>query len=332
MRLRYALRGSAIALWVCSLSAGPTIVTMQSGERVIGQVSEKSDAATLVLHSELLGVLKLPRAQVVSEESFEPVDTSLPKAKDPILPEEEAISYVEERRWVERFLDLQAPEAWNGNLRLGVNLSQGDSKWIETFARGNLTIDPEGSKNFYRYVGSYTYRQTERNGEELTSTDRYDANFTFRRDLTEHWFLQNSIGGRVDQVKGIEHEVQELLGAGVRLKPGESVELILGAGAGVEDFEADFEDSRSGLNPVANLYQELSWVPFEKATLTQEFSYFVNPEESEQYNYVFSAAFRYRLTDLFGLEFSFHQSFDNDLGNGNSKEDTRWQNAIILYF
>jgi hypothetical protein len=193
-------------------------------------------------------------------------------------------------------------------------------------------IDPEQSRNFYRFAGSFTYRETERNGESVKSTDRYDANFTFRRDYKDRWFVQNSLGGRVDQLRGIDHEIQELVGVGYKVRPGEHIEFIVGGGGGIEDFQAASEDTRNGLNPVANVFQEFTWRPFEKATFAQEFNYFFNPEENEHYNYVFSASFRYRLTDLLGIELSFNQNFDNDVGDGNSKDDTRWRNALILYF
>jgi len=145
-------------------------------------------------------------------------------------------------------------------------------------------------------------------------------------------FLQNSIGGRVDEIKGINHEVQEMVGLGFRAQPVEKMEFILGGGGGIEDFDPDYDDSRSGLNPVANVFQELTWHPFEKMTLAQEFNYFLNPNDEEQYNYVLTASFRYRLTDLLGFEISFDKNFDNDVGNGNVKDDSRWRNAIIVYF
>jgi hypothetical protein len=41
---------------------------------------------------------------------------------------------------------------------------------------------------------------------------------------------------------------------------------------------------------------------------------------------------RVRLTDLLGLEFSYNQSYDNDIGNGIPKDDAIWRNALVIYF
>ena len=92
-------------------------------------------------------------------------------------PEPVELAVAEGWNFIEEFRDLKAPDSWKGNLSVGMNLSQGDSKWTETFLKGNLVIDPKESRNYYRFTGSYTYRETERGGSTVKSTDRYDANF-----------------------------------------------------------------------------------------------------------------------------------------------------------
>lgn len=335
------LAGSLVCL------ASEMVVTMNSGERLIGEVSEESNETTLVLKSQLLGQLSLPRGQIASQQPLqadqaqaapEPpaqVDSEAAahKASNQVIPlSEEEIALMLDESLIDKFIKLKAPDSWSGNLRFGLDLSSGDSKWQQVYTKGNLVVDPQQSPNYYRFTGSYTYRTTERNGKTVKSTDRYDANFTYRRDMLGPFFLQNSMGGRVDEIKGINHEIQELVGLGVRLEPTERIKFVFGGGGGIEEYHPEFEDTRSGLNPVANVFQELTWRPFEKATLAQEFNYFINPEATEQYNYMFTASLRYRFTDLLGFEVSFDQNFDNDVGNGNVRDDTRWRNALIVYF
>ncbi|MEO0509706.1 MAG: DUF481 domain-containing protein [Verrucomicrobiota bacterium] len=335
-----------LVLEAATIHAASSIVTMRSGERLIGEVLPGSDTTTLVLKSALLGELKLPRNEVISEEALSAAIAAKPQPAPAVAPSEpqiaaqdknlvlteEEVAHIEERRLIEQFQDLKTPDSWSGTLRVGMNFSDGDSKWSEAYAKGNLIIDPEGSRNYYRISGSYTYRETERGSTTVKSTDRYDGNLTYRRDFSERIFLQGTAAGRVDRIKGIERELQGLVGAGVRLKPIEDMEFIVGGGGGAEELDVDFQDTRSGVNPVANVFQEVTWKPSKKITLAQEFNYFINPEEGEQYNYILTAAFRYRLTDLFGLEFSYNENFDNDVGNGNIKDDIRWRNALVVYF
>lgn len=323
-----------------TLHAAPSVVALDSGEQLIGEILPQSTDATLVLKSALLGEITLPRERVLSIQPMNvetvaetPAPTQVAKLQPPVNPviAEEAI--IEERKIIDTLKDFKAPDDWSGNVRFGVNLSKGDRRWTETYARGQLEIDPKQNSNFYRFSGSYTYRETERaDGTEFKSTDKYDAEFIYRRTFQENWFVQNALGYRADQVKGIDRELQESIGIGYSYKPSDRFEVLLGGGGGVEEFEAEFEDTRTGLNPLVNVFQEATWRPLERTSLVQKFNYYWNPEDSEQFNYVFSAAIRLRLTDLLGFEVSYNKSYDNDVGDGNVRDDTQWRNALVVYF
>ena len=345
-------------LLTSSLSARTDIVILTSGERLVGEVLPQSDGQVVVLKSNLLGELSIPRAQVVKiEPKVIPAPaakvTSVAKAETPQAapkPKEvkekvdtqvaiaEKMTEVEEllqeeQPLVEKLFAFKTPDSWKGNLRMGMNISSGDKQWTETALRGNLEIKEKGSRNFYRFAGSYTYRETERsNGDKYVSTDRYDGTFTYRRSINDDWFIQNALGGRADEVKGIDYELQDTVGVGYKLKPIEKFEVLFGGGGGVEDYQTTFDDSREGVNAVLNVFQELTWRPFSRTSFIQKFNYYWNPDVSEQYNYVLSAAVRVRLTDLLGFEFSFNQNYDNDIGNGSPKDDAVWRNALIVYF
>lgn len=331
------LLGSAICL-----TGAPQIVSLDTGERVVGELLPKSTDQVIYLQSGLLGEISIPRQRVIKIELKSQPEVA--KAKPIVEPEvvaseqqialtNEEIDHIEERRVIDTLREIKAPESWKGNLRFGLNLSQGDRKWTETYLRGNLEVKPPKTPNFYRFSGSYTYRQTERSdGSSYKSTDKYDASFIYRRTFYDNWFAQNSVGYRVDQIKGIDREVQEAVGVGYKFKPNKEFEFLFGGGGGVEDFSADFEDTREGLNPLMNVFQEATWKPWQRTSLIQKFNYYWNPDVSGQFNYVMSAAIRFRLTDLVGLEFSYNKNFDNDIGNGNSKDDTQWRNALVVYF
>ncbi|HAV12838.1 MAG TPA: hypothetical protein DCX06_04990 [Opitutae bacterium] len=328
------------------LCAAPKVIALDSGERVVGDLLPKSTDTTIFLQSALLGEISIPRKRVVKIEDQEvPLVEVAEKSKKKPIPKavetptkkvaltEEEIDHIEERRVIDTLRDFKAPDSWNGNLRLGLNLSQGDRKWTETYVRGNLEIKPKGSRNFYRFDGSYTYRESERsNGSSFKTTDKYDVNFTYRRTFYDNWFAQNSLGYRVDQIKGIDRELQESVGVGYKFKPNSKIEFLLGGGGGVEEFQAETDGTRLGWSPLVNVFQEATWKPWRRTSLVQKFNYYWNPENSEQFNYIMSAAIRFRLTDLVGLEFSYNKNFDNDIGNGDTKDDTQWRNALVVYF
>ena len=105
-----------------------------------------------------------------------------------------------------------------------------------------------------------------------------------------------------------------------------------GGGGGIEELKADFEAARAGQLQLANIFQEATWRPLKRTSVIQKFNYYWDPEDSDQFNYVLTAAIRIRLTDLLGFEFSYNKSYDSDVGITNSKDDEQWRNALVLYF
>ena len=326
-------------LW--SLHATTSVISLDSGERLIGEVLPISNQEILVLRSVTLGEVRLSRERISSIQVDAPESDNKSQAlgyskvstqsnSDSPARKEETNAELGVLMNLKKF---KAPDYWTGNMRLGMNFSSGDRKYSETYARGKLEIKPKKSPHFYRFIGSYIYRNTERsNGSIYKSTDKYDVQFVYRHALRENWFVQNSLGGRVDNVKGINREIQESIGIGYAYKPSSFFDFILGGGGGLEHYDAGLGSNKSGVSPLLNIFQEATWRPLKRTSLVQKFNYYWNPENNNLYNYVLTAAVRVRLTDLLGFEFSYNKSFDNDLGNGNAKNDTHWRNALVIYF
>ena len=357
---------SCVCFGVSFLNAAPQKFILSSGEQLIGEVLPQSDEQTLYIRSETLGDLKLLRPLVVTIRAIElrkkevvapPIVAKAPTPKQAVEPQlstdsqdqteddlllnQNDLSNTAEnhRMWhksqavLRHIRSIKTPDYWQGMLRLGLNYSTGDKKWSENYMRGQLEIRQKGSPNFYRYSGSYSFRQNERsNGETYVSTDRYDVNMIYRRTIATDWFIQNSLGYRSDGVKGIKREVKETVGLGYKYKLSPTIELVLGGGFGVEDFQTDSGGDQDGLSGDLNIFQELKWRPNKRTTFSQKFNYYSDMEDPNQYSYVLTGAFRVRLTDLFGLEFSYDQNYDGNLVSGLLKDDIRWRNALVVYF
>ena len=320
-------------------------VQLKSGERLLGEVLPESNEQTLRLRSKILGELKLPRTSIASIKELpaaKPAVVAKPAPKPavaakpaPKIKVAEAESKKEESLDIlNAFKEFKTPASWRGNLRIGVNFSTGDRLWSENYARGQLSIQPKGSRNFYRFGGSYSYRKNENsNGTTRVANDKFDVSILYRRNLSKGWFIQNSLGYRVDNVKGIDHEMKESIGAGYKFKLFKGkAEFNIGSGIGLEDFQASkSNDLRNGQNYIANVFQEFSWKINKRTTLSQNFNYYKNLHDSNLYDFNFSSALRTRLTDVFGLELSCRKDFDSEVG-GKQKDDTQWRSALVIYF
>ncbi|MEM7791818.1 MAG: DUF481 domain-containing protein [Verrucomicrobiota bacterium] len=355
MRIRVRLRNSSLSIkeHFLQLTGGvaffffgasdawalPQIVTLKTGETVIGEVLSKSDDSTLYLKSDLLGELSIARSSIDSsvpqktEKKVQIVEPKKTLAAKEVTPKEEG--QAEEAPLSTQIIDtlkeIEAPKSWAGSFKIGLNSSQGDRKWDETYTRGDLKVEEKGSPHYFRLNGSYTYRLSERNdGTEVKSNDRYDGTFTYRRSFLGNWFAQNATGYRADQLKGINREIQNVVGLGYRLTLGPKFEVVFGGGGGIEYFDADFEEEQTN-DMVVNLFQEFSYKPTKRTSFIQEFKYFQNPDDPQNYNYLFKTAVRIRLTNLLGFEISYNKDFDNEVQN-DVEDNTQFRNALVVFF
>lgn len=89
-------------LGVISAQANSSLVKLDSGEQLLGEVLPQSNDAVLVLRSNLLGEVELPRSRVLVIEAREP-ETEAAKEKRGEI--------------VKSLRELKAPDIWSGNLR-----------------------------------------------------------------------------------------------------------------------------------------------------------------------------------------------------------------------
>jgi hypothetical protein len=350
-----------VAPYASTLSAATQEVQLKSGERLLGDILPESNEQTMHLRSQLLGTLQVPRSSIASIKALPvakpaPQPAAATKPKPPVAPKpapkpavaappapkpqpapKPAVQATQEPKLKHLFKtvkDFKTPASWSGNLRIGMNLSTGDRLFSEHYARGQLSIQPKGSKNFFRFGGSYSYRKNEyANGSTRITSDKFDMSSLYRRSFSKGWFFQNSMGYRVDNVKGIDHEIKESIGGGYKFKLfKDQVEINIGSGLGLEEYRASkTTDLRNGQNTIVNIFQELTWKVSKRTTFSEKFNFFRNLKDEDLYDYNFSAAFRTRLTDVFGLELSYRKDFDSEVG-GKKKDDSQWRSAFVVYF
>ena len=183
---------------------------------------------------------------------------------------------------------------------------------------------------YFQLSGEYNYRETKQsNGKHYVSQDLYHINFIYRWFYSESWFFQNATNYRTDKLKGIDNELQNILGYGYRTTFFDTLELLVGAGVGFQDRSIVGLSEESPV--ILNVFQELNWQPLKRIKLNQTLNFFQNPQEMDIYNYEFILGINYRLTDLVGFEMRYFMDFDNGITE-SIKKDTRFQNAFIFYF
>lgn len=332
-------------------------LVLNSGEILIGESKSHTSDDHFLIRSDMLGEISLPKEKVKSYTVFknEAIEASSNPSKATVeskqTSEKQSGSLLTKIKEVEsesksvsesksksegisklysKVQSLSTPKSWGGNLRIGMNLSFGDREYTHTYLRGNLKIQEKDSPHLFQLSGEYNYRETEQNnGSQYISEDRYNLNFTYRWFFSETWFFQNVSSYRTDKLKGINSELQNVLGLGYRKKFYDTLELLIGSGIGFQD--RSIVGLSGETSSIVSVFQELNWKPVERIKLKQTLSFSQNPNDLDTYNYEFILGFNYRLTDLLGFEMRYLMDFDNGITE-NVKEDSRFQNALIFYF
>ncbi len=319
-------------------------LVLHSGEILIGQSNSSITEDVYLINSDILGEISISKYKVksfdvltnVGKKESEKVELSEP-ANYTTAKQKNEIKNIKKGPQAHLISDLygkvkllDAPKSWSGNLRIGMNLSFGDREYTHTYLRGKLKVQERDSPHLFQLSGEYNFREIEQiDGSQYVSQDRYYLNFIYRWFYSDRWFFQNASSYRTDKLKGINNELQNILGFGYRSTFFDTLEFLIGSGVGFQDRSIVGLVEESPL--VINVFQELNWKPTKRMKLNQTLNFFQNPDEIDIYNYEFILAVNYRFTDLLGFEMRYFIDFDSGITE-SIKKDSRFQNALIFYF
>ena len=324
-------------------SANSVKLVLNSGEILIGETESLISEDYYLIKSDILGEMSIPKDKVQSFNILKKIETEAPEQlelvkafqnqlydQSPEIKEMEAPKTQLISELYNKVKLIDAPKSWNGNLKLGMNLSFGDREYTHTYLRGNVKVQKEGSPHLFQLSGEYNFRETEQaNGTQHISQDRHHVNFIYRWFITQRWFFQNATSYRTDKLKGIDNELQNIVGYGYRTTFFDDLEILIGSGVGFQDRSIAGLAEESPL--ILNVFQELNWKLRKRIVFKQTLNFFQNPQEMDIYNYKITLGVNYRLTNLLGLEMRYFMDFDNGITE-NIKKDTRFENALIFYF
>ena len=179
-----------------------------------------------LIKSDILGEISIPKDKVQSFTVLKRIEAEAPEqvelAKESQYQLSDQSSEIKELEASKTLLItelydkvklIDAPKSWNGNLKLGMNLSFGDREYTHTYLRGSVKVQQEGNPHLFQLSGEYNFRETEQgDGRQHISQDRHHVNFIYRWFFSKRWFFQNATSYRTDKLKGIDNELQNIVG------------------------------------------------------------------------------------------------------------------------
>ena len=341
--MKFELILSYLFLTSFLFSANSLKLVLNSGEILIGESESLIAEDYYLIKSDILGEISIPIDKVQSFTVLKRIEAEAPEqvelAKESQYQLSDQSSEIKELEASKTLLItelydkvklIDAPKSWNGNLKLGMNLSFGDREYTHTYLRGNVKVQQEGNPHLFQLSGEYNFRETEQgDGRQHISQDRHHVNFIYRWFFSKKWFFQNATSYRTDKLKGIDNELQNIVGYGYRTTFSDNLELIIGSGVGFQDRSIVGLAKESPL--ILNVFQEFNWKPKKRVEFKQALNFSQNPQELDIYNYKITFRVNYRFTDLLGFQIRYFMDFDNGITK-NIKKDTRFENALIFYF
>lgn len=348
--------------------AAPDQLRFKNGDRLTGTLIRQDDAV-IVFASDALGEITIPQqgAMVIKGSDpdgipvealvgIAPIETDTPDSPPPAeetkpaKPKSDSPSprqkpgADEQKTAAEtaKTLDGETKASdWDGKLEFGLRQQQG--------RRDVFALDIRGSAD--RTIGDNDLRAKARllYGEQdgRVNNDRYDASFQWRREIGERTFAQSLTSYFQDDLKDINRNWEQNLGAGIRLF--DNKEHVVNLGAGLTGQYREAELAQSGFFTLVEIFQDYTYRFNKRITLRQNAQAQYSPEggtrflsvgtqpsaailEADNYKIRFNTVLQGKLTRKLSMNLRFEYEYDNAVRPQTARTDQRIISSIGYAF
>lgn len=225
------------------------------------------------------------------------------------------------------FLNFVNPlKQWDSKLSLGYRFQSGerDKNQIIIDFQSSRKLGKDGSlRTSFMYDFS---TQTFSDGRTEKSTDRVKGNFRYRNQYTKRLFAQANTDYLQDQVKRINHDVNQSVGVGYKLIEGKKMNASLTPSLGAQ-YRADEVATNEAWSFVTSIFQDMEyqWTP--KVKIMQDAKATVDPLNMDQFTVDFTAGFQNQVAEWLNMTLRYEFRYDNQVRAGTRKDQ---QNVHVL--
>ena len=321
----FALPAAVLALLCVDPSARAAELYLVNGDRISGDLLRRENGM-IYFKSAYLGEIAVPeRDAVVVDTPQTPVESlaGLPPGGGP-LPADQSVSQGKQT----------AQPRWRGTIEFGYQQQQGREDAVDLTTRANA--ERTAGPNNYRGDARLLYGER----EDLVDSNRLDASFRWRRELSTRTFSQSLTSYTQDRIKQIKHSVEQSLGAGYRVFDTPRHSTNIGLGLTTQYREAfGLADETSYL---AELFQDYTYRLTGRITFFQDARVLYSPDEREtvaeqglavrngveNYRVRFNSALQGKLTERISINLRFEYEFDNSVADPDARSDKRISSSV----
>jgi len=347
--LLYFICLTAIAFGI-NPSAHATELHLSNGDRVTGTVIMRVDGK-IHFRSELLGDLVINEVDAAIVETPETPVESLsglpPQQKVPskVQPKQQAKQTPIAAMPITPAPAVAAPAPppppkWKGKMEFGFLNQSGRSEV------NNTSIRAEAEKKIgidnLRLTGRYLYG--ENNG--ALASDRTDASFRWRRDISQRVFSQMLTSYTKDRITQIDLNLEQNGSLGYQVITTERHTMNLGGGLTLQYRDA--ENLEAGLTYFGEVFQDYTYKINGRMTLSQSLNALYSPNESarlinvgaagrltpeaENYKVRFNSTLQGKMSERISLNLRYEYEYDNAILDKEARSDQRITSSIGYAF
>jgi len=321
----------AISL-VASLSAAE--LHLSNGDRITGELIRREDGK-IHFRSPILGDLIIAETDAAVIETPEtPVESlaGLPPAIEQVnLRDAESV----------RPAAKPARTPWKGKFEFGFQNQGGRHDALNYSMRAEL--ERKSVRNQYRFSARYLYGES----SQVVSSDRQDASFRWRHEISKRVFGQTVTSYSSDRITDIDLNAEQNAGFGYEVFQSEKQTGSIGAGLTAQYRKAAGADP--GTTYLGEVFQDYTFKVNGRLTFLQNLNVLYSPEgrtrtlinaatsslyrdEAENYKFRFNSTLQGKLSERISINLRYEYEYDNAILDENGRTDKRVTSSVGYSF
>ena len=305
---------------------------LSNGDRITGELIRREDGK-IYFRSSILGELVIAETDAVVMDTPETPVESLAG-----LPPEIEQVQLRDAESLRPPLKKAATRPWKGKLEFGFQNQAGRQSTLNYSARAEL--ERKSQLNQYRLNARYLYGES----AQVVSSDRRDASFRWRHEISERVFGQTLTSYSSDEVSNIRLNAEQNAGFGYKVLVGERHTGSVGAGLTVQYREA--EGVEGGTAYLGEVFQDYIYKLNGRLTFLQNLNVLYSPDgrdaklsasslftdEAENYKVRFNSSLQGKLSERISLNLRYEYEYDNAILDRNGRTDRRVTSSLGYSF
>lgn len=301
-------------------------VTLTSGDTLVGQVVEQTEAHVIIDHP-VLGKLTIAADNVQSVAITPPVSEQAPAEAPEVVaaPAEPAPAPAEAPK---ELIEAEPSffEGWDASLALGFSGTDGNSETSSLNAEFKAQREDEEDR--------WIFRSAYFTGSSDGETNKNE----FLTELTKDWLLPDSpwlyfVQGKYqyDQFEAWKHRASGFAGIGYEFVKSDDLEIIGRLGAGLTK---EFDGERN-LTPEALVGASLvKWKLTDNQTVSAGATIYPAMDELGEYRAIGTLEWKIKIDEADGLslKFGLENEYESDVEPGTKHNDLKYYGALVFDF